>query len=61
MFWNRWLSMQNRKQTLKKRLIKKHTITKLNGLKMTYIGQASLWGAGTGGTAHVKTMIDSSF
>ena len=30
---------------------------KLNGLKMTYIGQASLEGPGTGGTARVKTMI----
>ena len=30
---------------------------KLNGLKITYIGQASLEGPGTGGTARVKTMI----
>ena len=33
------------------------TDRKLNGLKMTYIGQASLEGPGTGGTARVKTMI----
>jgi len=31
---------------------------KLNGLKMTYIGQADLTGSGTAGTARVKTMID---
>ena len=30
---------------------------KLDGLKITYIGQASLDGAGTGGAARIKSMI----